>query len=292
VGALLEKNMNWTFLAKVFGIPLFVGMIMAQCPPYSFAGVTRDNINTQNQAAYGNNLEAEGFARDMNRMSNGKIVWHLDLTPQTIEGHNIVDYRKIVSYCKAAITITADEWLNLSETQQKNYIRSSLDALHNPPLFNLSKVLDYYPHSSGEVTIFVDGKVVARGKYSKKQTEIVLQPGTYKPDEVGKYWAKINVGFETVGIKFEGTTNMPDSTAILFTFSKGFSNKKYIVQSKVAVHNGAFSTETFQYHRNPFPFGKYSLHLNVGEPMFEARGIVILPDTKNLTVNFSPTKMP
>lgn len=291
-----HKRQGWSLPAKILGALFIMGMIGAginsihqyeSSHQIAMAPRVEDTNGQKSQSELGNNAEAEGFAKAMNSMSGGKIVWHLDLTPQKIRGRDIVDYRKSVSYCKATISVTRDEWFKISETEQKNFIKSQLDVLHKPPLINVSQVLDYYPNSTGEASILADGKVVATGKYSKKAIEIVLQPGTYKPDEVGKYWAKINIVFETVGVKFEGTTNIPDSKSILFTFS----NAKYKAQSNVVVHDGTFSTDTFKYYRSNFPFGKYSLKLNAVNPLLEARGVVVLPDTKSFSVTFAPTKL-
>jgi hypothetical protein len=244
-----------------------------------------------NQTGLGNNIEAEGFAGSMTDVARetwpkGNVIWQLELTPQKISGNDIVDYRKRVSYCKATISINHAEWLNLSETQQRNYIKSCLNVLHKPPVIKLSQVLDYYPNSTGEVSIIVDNKPAAMGKYSKTNLDIILHPNTYKPDQVGKYSAKISVVFESSGVKFEGTTNIPDSESILFTLAKG----NYRAQSKVAIHNGTFSTGTFSNKGNPLPFGKYSVSLNTTNPMLEVTGIVVLPDTKSLSLTFAPTK--
>jgi hypothetical protein len=264
--------------------------------PEDKQGEKRGSPNLQkneqkNPSAFSNNSEAEGFARSATEISRetwlkGQVVWRLDLTPQKITGRDIVSYRKKVTYCKATISINHDEWFQLTETSQRNYIKSCLNILHKPPLFMLSKVIDYYPNSSGEVSIFVDNKIVATGNYSKTATNIVLNSGTYKPDEVGKYSVSVSVVFESSGVKFNGTTNIPDSTSILFTLSGG----KYRGQSKVVVNNGAFSTEIFSKSGYPLPFGKYSLSLNTTNPMLQAKGTIVLPDTKNLVVTFSPTK--
>jgi len=240
----------------------------------------------------GNNIEAEGFARSATELARetwpkGQVVWRLELTPQKITGQDIVSYRKKVTYCKATISINHDEWFQITETSQRNYIKSCLNGLHKPPLFILSKVIDYYPNSSGEVSILVDNKIVATGKYSKTTTNIVLNSGTYKPDEVGKYSASVSVVFESSGVRLNGTTNIPDSASILFTLSGG----KYRGQSKVFVRNGAFSTEIFSKSGYPLPFGKYSLILNTVNPMLQGKGTIVLPDTKNLVVTFSPTKL-
>jgi len=239
----------------------------------------------------GNNSEAEDFSRSMIEISRatwpkGQVEWRLELTPQKVTGQDIVSYRKKVKYCKATISINHDEWFQITETSQRNYIKSCLNILHKPPLISLSKVIDYYPNSSGEVSILVNNEVVATGNYSRTKTNIVINSGTFKPDEVGKYSASISVVFESSGVRFNGTTNTPDSASILFTLSGG----KYRGQSKIVVHNGAFSTEIFSKSGYPLPFGKYSLSLNTTNPMLEAKGTIVLPDTKNLVVTFSQTK--
>jgi hypothetical protein len=238
----------------------------------------------------GNNIEAEGFARDMTELARetwpkGNILWRLELTPKQMKG-DIVSYRKSVTYCKATISVNPKEWFNLTDTQQRNYIKSCIDALHKPAIFQ-SKTLNYYPNSSGEISILAGSNLVATGKYSKTKIDIVLQPNTYKPDEAGKYSAKILVLFKSNGVQFQGTTNIPDGQSILFTMSKG----KYKAQSKVIVQKGNFTTETFSNSGNPLAFGKYSLHLNTINPMLEAKGIVVLPDTKSLELTFGPTKL-
>lgn len=287
-----RKKQGWTLAAKIFAALFIVGALSAVMNLPRQHEVA-DNTNDQrNQSELGNNTEAEGFAKSMTDLARetwpkSNEIWHLDLTPKKISGTDIVDYRKSVSYCKATISINRAEWFNLSETQQSNYIKICIRALHQPPMINLSKVLDYYPNSAGEVSILVDNRVVATGKYSKTKLDIVLQPKTYKPDEMGKYSAKISIVFESSGIKFEGTTNIPDSTSILFTLSRG----KYGAQSKVVVHNGTFSTGVFTDRGNPLPFGEYSLSLNTINPMLEAKGIVVLPDTESLALTFSPTKL-
>lgn len=295
------KKQGWTLPAKVFAAIFIVGVISAvmnslqqhETSLQAAMSPGTANINERSsQSELGNNTEAEGFAKSMTNLARetwpkGNIIWHLVLTPHKISGPDIISYRRSVSYCKATVSINRDEWFNLSETQQRNYIKSCLNGLHKPPLINLSRVLDYYPNSTGEVSIIVDNKAVAMGKYSKTKLDIVLQPTTYKADEVGKYSAKISVVFESSGVRFEGTTNIPDSESILFTLSKG----NYRAQSKVAVHNGTFSTDAFTDKGNPPPFGKYSLSLNTINPMLEAKGIVVLPDTKSLSLSFAPTKL-
>jgi hypothetical protein len=158
-------------------------------------------------------------------------------------------------------------------------------------MINLSKVLDYYPNSNGEVSILVDNKVVATGKYTKSKVNIALQPNTYQKDEVGKVFIKINVIMENNGgIKFVGTTNIPDSQSILFSLHHPKWGRNYR-QSDPAVHNGTFSTETFTDNYKPMPFGKYTLQLNATNPFLEAKGTFILPDTRSIVLTFSPTKL-
>ncbi len=240
----------------------------------------------------GNNSEAEGFARSMIEISRatwpkGQVVWRLELTPQKITGQDIVSYRKKVTYCKASISINHDEWVKITETSQRNFIKSCLNVLHKPPLIQLSKVIDYYPNSSGIVLILVDNKVAATGKYSKTTTNIVLNSGTYKPDEVARYSASISLIIDNTGVRLYGITNIPDSTSILCSLS----GEKYKAQSKVVVYDGKFTTEPFSNKGNLLQFGKYSIILNTINPMLQAKGIIVLPDTKNLVVTFSPTKL-
>ncbi len=306
-----------TFL-KFLGTLIILGIVIYNIPPRQESNVPQAQTSTEsmtkkmslenkqgerqgapnlqkeeqrNPSGLGNNIEAEGFARSATELASecGQkgVVWRLDLTPQKIIGKDIVSYRKKVTYCKATISINRDEWFQITETSQRNYIKSCLNSLHKPPLIMLSKVIDYYPNSSGEVSILVDNKIVATGKYSKTTTDIVLTPGTYKPDEVATYSATISVVFESSGVRLYGTTNIKDSASILFTLSMG----KYKAQSKVVVNNGTFSTGTFSNRGNPLPFGKYSLSLNATNPMLQAKGIIVLPDTKKLVVTFSPTKL-
>lgn len=239
----------------------------------------------------GNNLEAEGFARSAMELakstwSKGEVVWRLELTPKEIKTKDIVSYRKSVKYCKVTISINRDEWFRLSETQQKNYISTTMHTLHKPPVF-AGQVLDYYPNSSGEVSIVVDRNIVSTGKYTPAESEVFLKPNTFKPDEVAKYSANISVLLESNSIRLQGTTNIPNSEFILFTLSKG----QYKAQSKVTVQNGSFSTEVFRDKGQPLPFGKYLVSLNTINPMLEAKGSIILPETRSLSVTFAPTKL-
>ncbi len=245
----------------------------------------------EDRADLGVNSEAQDFAKSMTELAKatwpkGKVVWHLELSPKIVKD-DIVAYRKSVKYCKATISVS-EEWFKITETEQRNFIKTSLDVLHKPSAFP-SKTLDYYPNSSGELSMLVGDKVVATGKYSNTKTDISLKPRTYKKDTKAKYSAKISILNKDGLIQFQGVTNLQNSESILFTISKG----SYSAQSKAVVQNGSFLTETFSNKGNPLSPGTYSLHLNVFNPktslMIEAKGTIILPQTKVIELTFNPT---
>lgn len=128
----------------------------------------------------GNNDEARDFANSLTGIikatwPKAKAVWSLELTPQK-QDVEILKYRVSVSYAKAIISIDFDEWFALSETHQREFIKSQMNVLHKAPLLITSKAIDYYPNSSGEVSIVVSGKVVAMGKYTPTKNTITIQP--------------------------------------------------------------------------------------------------------------------
>jgi hypothetical protein len=241
----------------------------------------------------GSNAESQNFAKGMNENSKAygaKAAWQLELSPKEMKG-DIVSYRKSVKYCKATITMD-DDWFNLTNTEQEKFIRVMLNTLHKPAGFQ-SKTLDYYPNSSGELSIIVKGKIVATGKYTATKTDVSLTPSTYKEDTVnikGKYTAKITVLNNDGRIQFQGTTNIPDSESILFSLKQG----SFSAQANVKVQNGTFMTEKFSKMGQPLSSGTYSLHLNIYNPksrlMLEGEKTINLPQTRTLVVVFNPTK--
>jgi hypothetical protein len=241
----------------------------------------------------GSNVESQDFVKSMTELAKAlgsNLVWQLELSPKEMKG-DIVSYRKSVKYCKATITMD-DKWFKETNFQQEHFIRTMLNTLHNPAPFS-SKTLDYYPNSSGELSIVVGGKVVAEGTYTKDKTEVSLNPGTYKKETVsvkGKYKAKIKVLNKNGRIQFRGTTNLPNSESILLSLRK----KNYDAQAEVKVQNGTFLSEPFSDMGKPLSPGSYSLHLNIYNSkttlMLEARVIVVLPQTETLDVDFNPTK--
>jgi len=242
----------------------------------------------------GSNAESQNFAKSMNENSRAfgaKATWQLELAPKEMKG-DIVSYRKSVKYCKATITMD-DDWFKLTNTDQENFIGSMLNTLHKPAAFQ-SKTLDYYPNSSGELSIVVKGKVVATGKYTTTKTDVFLNSGTYKEDTVnvkGKYTAKITVLNTDGRIQFQGTTNIPDSQSILLSLR----HSSYSAQANVKVQNGSFISEKFSKMGQPLSSGSYSLHLNIFNPksrlMLEGKGTFNVPQTHNLVVVFNPTKL-
>lgn len=253
-----------------------------------------NNTFAEGRLDLGTNAEAKRFAESMNKLATAlgaKSVWKLELAPKEIKG-DIIAYRKSVKYCKATITPDQD-WLQLTNTEQENYVRTMLNALHKPAVFQ-SEILDYYPNSSGELSIVFKGKVVATGKYTLTETTVSLSPGTYKKDTVnvpGKYTAKITVINKNGRIQFQGTTNLPNSESILFSLRQG----SYYAQTDVKVQNGTFLSETFSNMGKPLSSGTYSLHLNIynskSRLMLEARVPLLLPQTRTLDIIFNPTKL-
>jgi hypothetical protein len=194
-----KKRINTSPAALFFTAILVIGIItsiVSQNTQKPNSGPEHDSLESDavyqyEHTARGNNTEAEDFAKRMTRIGadtwpKGNATWHLELTPQKISGIDIVNYRKNVSYCKATISINRPEWINTSKAQQRDYVKSSVNVLHKPPNANESKELDYYPNSTGEVSILVDNKVVATGKYSRTELNIVLEPLTSKEDIGGK----------------------------------------------------------------------------------------------------------
>jgi len=97
----------------------------------------------------GNNAEAADFAKAITELTRqtwpkARAVWNLELTPQEVAG-DILTYRRHVTHCKATVSMS-DEWLRQTESEQRTFLRSSLDVLHKAPAFQ-SGALDYYPNS-------------------------------------------------------------------------------------------------------------------------------------------------
>jgi hypothetical protein len=237
---------------------------------------------------YGNNVEANDFAKAMSSISH-LAKWYLELTPSTVTGKNVEDYRRNVTYCKATITMDQNEWFRIKETSQKNWISSAMHALHHAPLLPLNDKMEWYPNSTGEVTLYVGGQIVATGKYTASGNEIKLEPGTYQPDDINKYHISISIVFDPSkgGVRFSGNTNHPDGS-ILFTLSR--KEDDYRAQSKVTVVQGHFSTETFSNQAKSLPFGTYVLYLNTINPSMKAEWVVTIPSASSDTLTFIPTK--
>src|ERR1700694_3777521 len=132
------------------GTTICAAMMFAAGPTGASAATPRRNSATTSP---GNNAEAESFAKDM---STPGAVWRLELTPEEMTGRDVVQYRRNVSVAKATVTVKSSEWVNNSETQQRNMIKVWMNTLHKPPLMSLSKVLDYYPNSSGEIVVLAE----------------------------------------------------------------------------------------------------------------------------------------
>lgn len=181
-----RKRQGWTLPAKIFGWLILLGVIGAVINSFQSDKTptqpSKPGTNVQKiHSDFGNNPEAIDFAKAMTEMAketwpSGNIKWRLELTPQKIDLRDIVAYRKNVKYCKATISINHDEWANMTETKQRDYIKACMTVLYKPPLIQTSNVLDYYPNSSGEVSILINNKIVAIGKYSKTTSDIVFQP--------------------------------------------------------------------------------------------------------------------
>jgi hypothetical protein len=238
----------------------------------------------------GNNSEATDFAATMTKIAKAtwpkaNIVWRLELTPQQM-ARNIVQYRKSVEYCKVTI-YAGSEWQIQTKADQETYIKSVLNALHKSPALS-SGTLDYYPNSSGELTVKIDGRTVATGRYSAASMRINVQPGTYKADSIAtaSYSATISAIREGGAVRFKAETNLPTSEEVLFTVSQG----SYSAQSKARVVNGSAVTEGFTNGGSPLSPGIYTIKLNVFNPrtglMIAATGEVNLFRSQSVRVVF------
>jgi hypothetical protein len=218
-----------------------------------------------------------------------EIVWNLELTPQQISG-NILQYRKNVTHCNAMIS-ASDEWLRQTETSQRTFLKSSLDALHKSPALP-ANTLDYYPNSSGEVLVQVKDRVVARGTYTRTKTDVRIEPGTSLGDKLASHQFVASVSIVKAGsaIRFQGTTNVSDGESILITL-KGHG---YQGQTKVMVSGGRFITEGFSNRGRELSSGGYSLQFNVYDPKtglkIEAKRAITLPDTITVAMTFKPVQ--
>jgi hypothetical protein len=243
----------------------------------------------------GNNSEAISFAQTLTEISQqtwpkAHAVWDLELTPQEIGG-DIVSYRMHVSHCKAIVSMS-DDWLQQTENDQRSFIRTSLNILHQAPAFPTGQV-DYYPNSSGEVAVIVGSRTVAHGTYTREKTAIQLEPGTFlqKDSSAKKYTATFAITNNGGIVSFNGTTNLPEGQSILVTLEgHGFSG-----QTKVTVSGGHFQTERFSNAGRPLSPGIYSLQFNVFNPetalMIEAQRKIDLSSIKTVEMSFKPVEL-
>jgi hypothetical protein len=264
-------------------------LILIACLGSLFLTISTD---AQNRLDLGSNTESRNFAKTMSESSKSFGVmaqWQLELAPKEIM-EEIVSYRKSVKYCKATITVN-EEWFKLTNTDQENFIRVLLNNLHKPVIFQ-SKTLDYYPNSSGDVSIIVNGKLVATGKYTPTETNFSLVQGTYKEDTVnikGKYKVRIKVLNTKGRIKFQGDTNIPNSESILLSLrQEGYSG-----QTQVKVQNGKFISTPFSNLGKPISPGSYSLKLNISNSksrlMLEGKETFNFPQTQTFVIVLNPT---
>lgn len=182
---LANKFIRYIFL--LLTLVSFIAQVGCKSKEISEKKVNKIEYATESTKEYhadlGTNSESIDFAKDMTdlaRVSCPKcnIVWQLELEPKTIKG-DIVAYRKSVTYCKATITLN-NNWLKQTAEEKKYFIESCINVLHKSPLISTSGVIDYYPNSSGEVTLLVGNKVVATGNYTKTEFKIFLKPSTNK----------------------------------------------------------------------------------------------------------------
>jgi hypothetical protein len=246
----------------------------------------------------GNNEDAADFARAMTEIARqswpkSQTVWNLELVPQEVIG-DIQAYRRRVTYCKATISMS-DEWLRQTESGQRNFLRASLDALHKAPLLPLSDSLDYYPNSSGEVSIKVGSRVVASGTYTRSKMDIRLEPGTFVQEKdrpaASQFHASLSIVREGGAISSRGTTNLGDGESILVSLE----GPNYFGQTKVTVNEGMFVTELFSNKGRPLSAGAYSLQLNVFNPktmlLIEAKRSLTLFSTGVVELTFGPVNL-
>jgi hypothetical protein len=250
---------------------------------------------TAQSQASGNNAEATSFAKDMTQMTQqtwpkAKAVWHLELTPNEA-ADDIISYRKKVTYCKGTIMMS-EEWLRQTESAQRDFLKSSLDVLHRPPAFSSGK-LDYYPNSSGEVTIMVGGRAVAHGSYTPSRTRANrLEPGSFVQDKSdSKYFAQVSVLDHGGKVSFQGSTNLADRESILLTLER----RGYSAQTKSIVSGGKFTTETFSARGQPLSPGTYVLQMNIFNPktglMVEGKQSLTLFTTQSVKISFKPKRL-
>ncbi len=243
---------------------------------------------------FGNNEEAVRFAKAMTQIAastwpKANIVWHLELTPARV-GEDLERYRQSVTTCKARILVN-EEWLKETATSQRTFVESAMNVLHKPAAFP-DKMLDYYPNSSGEVSIIVGNRTVALGQYTKTTATVSLKSGTSKSTKPSaEYTAKVVIENEGSRPRFRILTNLPADESILITLERG----SYMAQDKATVRNGECVSALFGYEGGPFPPGVYSLELNVFDPttglMIKARGGVNLFQTKAVELTFTKTKL-
>jgi hypothetical protein len=243
---------------------------------------------------FGNNEEALRFATAMTQIAastwpKANIVWHLELTPARL-GENLERYRQSVTTCKARILVN-EEWYKETETSQRTFVESAMNVLHKAAAFP-DKTLDYYPNSSGEVSIIVGNRTVASGQYTKTKATVSLKSGTSKSAKPSAdYTAKVVIENEGSKPRFRIVTNLPAVDSILITLARG----SYMAQDKATVRNGECVSALFGYEGGTFPPGVYSLELNVFDPttglMIQARGRVNLFQTKAVELTFAKTKL-
>lgn len=264
-------------------------------------GCSKDNSTQTSQQTpqqtktVASNKEAQDFATAMNNNSKAfgvKAEWYIELEPAEIKG-DIEEYRNSVKYVKATITVDPYKWEKMTNTAQDNFIRAMMNTIHKPAAFQ-SKTLDYYPNSSGELSIVAKGKVIAKGTYTPTTSDVKLgDETTYAKDTVnvkGKYSVKLTVDNKDNGIELKGLTDLPEGEEVLISLKgEGFSG-----QSKVAVRDGKFTTETFSNRGSALLSGEYSVYLNVYNSkttlMLEGRDKLNIPQTTKLSIVMNPTK--
>jgi len=243
----------------------------------------------------GNNPEAVSFAKAMTDLTRqtwpkSQAVWNLELIPQQLND-NLLDYRKSVTRCSATISMS-DEWLRQTESEQRSFLKTALDVLHLVPALPTGP-LDYYPNSSGEVSIKVADRVVAHGTYTRTRTDIHLEPGSFaqsKPSN-SEFTLSVSVVNDGGRVRFQGTTSLPDSESILVTLEgRGYSG-----QTKVTVNGGRIVTDTFSNGGASLSPGSYSLQFNVFDPktnlMIQAKTRLMLFEARTIDLKFKPVSL-